>query len=50
MGGVAGCITADVIAAQYTNFDLGVQVTLIDSPDISFIGVSEVLDRRCGLH
>ncbi len=40
-GGSAGWLTAAVIAAEHVNSDLGIQVTLIESPDINSIGVGE---------
>ena len=42
-GGSAGWLTAGVIAATYTSGESeeGLRVTLIESPDISTIGVGE---------
>ena len=41
-GGTAGWITAGRIAAKHkSNSDSGIKVTLIESPNISIIGVGE---------
>ncbi len=40
-GGSAGWLTAGVIAAEHVNSNSDIQVTLIESPDISPIGVGE---------
>lgn len=41
-GGTAGWLTASIIAAEHcSNSDQGVQVTLIESPDVPTVGVGE---------
>lgn len=40
-GGSAGWITAGLLASEHVGGDAGVQVTLIESPDVKIIGVGE---------
>jgi len=41
-GGTAGWLTAGIIAAEHqSNTDTGIQITLIESPDVKLIGVGE---------
>ena len=40
-GGTAGWLTAGVLAARYQSNQDGVEVTLIESPDVATIGVGE---------
>ena len=41
-GGTAGWLTAGIIAAEHqSNTDAGIQITLIESPDVKLIGVGE---------
>lgn len=40
-GGSAGWLVAGTIAAEHGNGDEGVQITLIESPDIKLVGVGE---------
>jgi hypothetical protein len=41
-GGSAGWLTAGILAAEHrTNTETGIQITLVESPDVSTIGVGE---------
>ncbi|MCJ8321532.1 MAG: tryptophan 7-halogenase [Colwellia sp.] len=41
-GGTAGWLTAGIIAAEHqSNTDTGIQITLIESPDVKILGVGE---------
>jgi len=41
-GGTAGWLTAGILAAEYkNNFAVDIQITLVESPDVSTIGVGE---------
>lgn len=40
-GGSAGWLVAGTLAAEHSNGEVGVQITLIESPDIKLVGVGE---------
>ncbi|BCD96984.1 tryptophan halogenase family protein [Marinagarivorans cellulosilyticus] len=40
-GGAAGWLTAGILAAEYKNLASGIQITLVESADVSAIGVGE---------